>query len=224
MLTKFQLERFTYQFITNHYRDIGHYMSTLIALENGCRWIQLRMKDEPTEEIIDMAQHIKQLCYNYEAVFIIDDRVDLAKSIGADGVHLGKNDMSLAEARSILGDKFIIGGTCNTFDDIREAAKYADYVGCGPFRFTETKQNLAPILGFQGYRDIISQCRQNGINIPIVAIGGITLDDIFELLNIGASGIAVSSTVLHSKYPANTAQRIYETLIDYKSKKSRKHE
>lgn len=173
-----------------------------MALEGGCKWIQLRMKDASDDEVRQAAAEIQPMCKEHEAVFLLDDRVELAKELHADGVHLGKNDMPIDEARRILGEEYIIGGTANTFEDIqRIAAQGADYIGCGPFRFTTTKKNLAPVLGIEGYRDIIAKMRNAGINIPMVAIGGITPDDIDEILATGVQGIAVSGTVLNADDP-----------------------
>ena len=173
-----------------------------MALEGGCKWIQLRMKDASDDEVRKAAAEIQPMCKEHEAVFLLDDRVKLAKELHADGVHLGKNDMPIDEARRILGEEYIIGGTANTFDDIqRIASQGADYIGCGPFRFTTTKKNLAPVLGIDGYRDIIAKMRNAGINIPMVAIGGITPDDIDEILATGVQGIAVSGTVLNADDP-----------------------
>ena len=173
-----------------------------MALEGGCKWIQLRMKDASDDEVRQAAAEIQPMCKEHEAVFLLDDRVELVKELHADGVHLGKNDMPIDEARRILGEEYIIGGTANTFEDIqRIAAQGADYIGCGPFRFTTTKKNLAPVLGVEGYRDIIAKMRNAGINIPMVAIGGITPDDIDEILATGVQGIAVSGTVLNADDP-----------------------
>ena len=173
-----------------------------MALEGGCKWIQLRMKDASDDEVRKAAAEIQPMCKEHEAVFLLDDRVELAKELHADGVHLGKNDMPIDEARRILGEEYIIGGTANTFEDIqRIAAQGADYIGCGPFRFTTTKKNLAPVLGIEGYRDIIAKMRNAGINIPMVAIGGITPDDIDEILATGVQGVAVSGTVLNADDP-----------------------
>ena len=173
-----------------------------MALEGGCKWIQLRMKDASDDEVRQAAAEIQPMCKEHEAVFLLDDRVELVKELHADGVHLGKNDMPIDEARRILGEEYIIGGTANTFEDIqRIASQGADYIGCGPFRFTTTKKNLAPVLGIEGYRDIIAKMRNAGINIPMVAIGGITPDDIDEILATGVQGIAVSGTVLNADDP-----------------------
>ena len=190
------------QFITHETGSIGYVEGARMALEGGCKWIQLRMKDASDDEVRQAAAEIQPMCKEHEAVFLLDDRVELAKELHADGVHLGKNDMPIDEARRILGEEYIIGGTANTFEDIqRIAAQGADYIGCGPFRFTTTKKNPAPVLGIEGYRDIIAKMRNAGINIPMVAIGGITPDDIDEILATGVQGIAVSGTVLNADDP-----------------------
>ena len=190
------------QFIS-HYSERYSYLDSIqLALEGGCRWIQLRMKDALDEEVRPIAIEAQKLCRHYNATFIIDDRVALVRELGADGVHLGKNDMPIREARQILGPDFIIGGTANTFEDAKahyEAS--ADYIGCGPFRFTTTKQKLAPVLGLDGYRQIIRKLRAANITIPVVAIGGITKDDIPAILQTGITGIALSGTVLRADDP-----------------------
>ena len=206
------------QFIT-HYTDQYTYLDSVrIALEGGCRWIQLRMKDTPTEDILPIAKETLTLCRQYEATFIIDDHVELAKQIKADGVHLGKLDMPITEARSILGKNFIIGGTANTLEDIRmhyEAG--ADYIGCGPFRFTTTKKNLSPVLGLEGYRHITLQMKEAGIHLPIVAIGGITKEDIPLLMETGITGIALSGSILRAENPIEEMKKIIKLTESWKN-------
>lgn len=190
------------QFITHQNDCIGYAEGAKMALEGGCKWIQLRMKDATDDEVRSVAAEIQPLCKQNEAIFLLDDRVELARELHADGVHLGKNDMPVDEARRVLGEEFIIGGTANTFEDIeRLASQGADYIGCGPFRFTTTKKNLAPVLGIEGYRDIIENMRRAGIDIPVVAIGGITASEIDDILATGVKGIAVSGSVLTAENP-----------------------
>ena len=181
----------------------------LQALEGGCRWIQLRMKDATEEEVERTAGMISPECRRRGAVFIIDDHVQAAMKAGADGVHLGKNDMPVDKAREMVGNGFIIGGTANTFEDIsRLAAQGADYIGCGPFRFTTTKKNLAPVLGSEGYRRLVAGMKAGGIALPIVAIGGICLADIPEILSTGVSGIALSGSILRAADPVAEMRKI----------------
>ena len=206
------------QFIT-HYTDQYAYLDSVrIALEGGCRWIQLRLKDTPTEDILPIAKETLTLCRQYEATFIIDDHVELAKQIKADGVHLGKLDMPITEARSILGKNFIIGGTANTLEDIRmhyEAG--ADYIGCGPYRFTTTKKNLSPVLGLEGYREIVRKIKMEGIDLPIVAIGGIEKEDIPSLMGTGITGIALSGSILRAEHPKEEMNEIIKTVESWKN-------
>jgi len=197
-------------FITHQTEKYDYYQSAEIALKGGCRRIQLRMKDAYSADIEKMARRVKQLCDQYKAELYIDDHVGICKDVGATGVHLGKADMPPSEARLILGDRFIIGGTANTFEDIRALnEQQVDYIGLGPFRFTTTKKNLSPILGLEGYRDIINQCKKYNITLPILAIGGITRTDISAIVSTGVSGIALSSTILNAEDPIKeTAQCI----------------
>lgn len=199
------------QFITHTSARYTYADSARLALAGGCRWIQLRMKDAQREEIIATAAEILPLCREVGATFILDDHVELVELTGADGVHLGKNDMSIAEARRQLGRNKIIGGTANTFEDILAYAEAgADYIGCGPFRFTTTKKNLSPILGLEGYARIVEQMRQNNISLPIVAIGGIAFEDIPAILQTGVTGIALSGSVLRADDPIAEMRRIVE--------------
>lgn len=178
--------------------------------------MQLRMKGVDAELLEATAIEVKALCRSYGATFIIDDDVMLARRIEADGVHLGKEDMPIAEAREILGNEYIIGATVNSFEDIESHMRGArpDYFGCGPYRFTTTKQRLAPTLGIEGYTEIVRRMREHNIAIPIVAIGGITKGDIPDLMASGVSGIALSGSVLNARCPEEEMREI-KNLIAY---------
>ncbi|WP_308574676.1 thiamine phosphate synthase [uncultured Prevotella sp.] len=204
------------QFIT-HANDRYDYLDGVrMALEGGCRWIQLRMKDASEEEVLKTAESTRKLCRQYDAVFLLDDYVELVERSGADGVHLGKNDMPIDEARRLLGKDKIIGGTANTFEDVKRIySAGADYIGCGPFRFTTTKKKLSPILGLDGYRRIIKQMTAYGINIPVIAIGGILLQDVSDIMQTGVSGVAVSGAILNANNddkPVTTMKRFINEL------------
>lgn len=203
------------QFITHFTERYSYVDSARIALEGGCRWIQLRMKDAEERELRNTAIAIQRMCREAGVTFIIDDNVALAKSIGADGVHLGKHDMPISVARDILGERHIIGGTVNTFEDVLHHLNGAtpDYFGCGPFRETSTKRNLSPTLGLYGYKNIIRQMRSHGIDIPIVAIGGIRREDIPALMECGVSGIALSSSILTADDPVAEMREIVNLIF-----------
>ena len=199
------------QFISHSNERCSYLDGIRLALEGGCKWVQLRMKDAPDEQVAQLGVQARELCDRYGAKLILDDRVNLVVQTGADGVHLGKNDMPIAQAREILGPGKIIGGTANTFEDIVAHWKAgADYIGCGPFRFTTTKKNLSPILGLEGYRDIVARMKDAGITLPLVAIGGITAEDIPAILETGVDGIAVSGTVLRAEDPAAEMAKLIE--------------
>lgn len=179
------------------------------ACMGGAEWIQLRVKNKSEEEWHKIALEVKDVCHQYKAKLIINDHVPLCKKINAEGVHLGKQDMSPSEARNLLGDDYIIGGTANTFSDVECLAKSnVDYIGLGPFRFTTTKENLSPILGLEGYLKIIQNCKEAGISIPIIGIGGITPNDIKDLLTAGLFGIAVSSIINKSEDKGGSTKQI----------------
>ncbi|MBP3419749.1 MAG: thiamine phosphate synthase [Marinifilaceae bacterium] len=205
------------QFITHFTDKISYLDSVSIALEGGCRWIQLRMKNSDDTTLLNTAREVRRLCDQYNATFIIDDNIQAVIDAGADGVHLGKGDMPIAEARRVLGRDRVIGGTANTFNDVvMHYDSGADYIGCGPFRFTTTKSNLSPILGIDGYSEIIKQMRERGISIPLVAIGGITKDDIPGLLETGVSGVALSGAILNAENPVDEMRDIITQCNEYK--------
>ena len=216
-MAKIPLDSFQLQFISHQNEKMTYLDGIHEAITGLCRWVQLRMKDASDNEVRPIAYKVKEWCKIMDVTFIIDDRVELVKEVGADGVHLGKNDMPIAEARKILGDDFIIGGTANTFEDVK--AHYeagADYIGCGPFRFTTTKEKLSPILGLEGYREIIQKMKAENIDIPIVAIGGITKEDIPEIMKTGVNGIALSGCILNAKDPASETHDIMEMMREFK--------
>ena len=197
------------QFITHETEQFSYREGAFMALEAGCKWIQLRMKDVAVETVRQLAEELKKACENHHALLIIDDYIEVAREVKADGVHLGKNDMPIEEARKLLGEGFIIGGTANTFEDVkRHYEAGADYLGIGPFRFTTTKKNLSPVLGLEGYRNIKQQMIEADIILPAVAIGGITVEDIPAILATGIEGIAMSGAILQAHDPDAEIKRI----------------
>lgn len=202
------------QFITHSNTRYDYVEGARLALEGGCRWIQLRMKDAQEVDFLLAAKQIGAMCKEYGATFILDDHVEWVGITGADGVHLGKNDMPVDEARNQLGANRIIGGTANTFEDVERLWRQgANYIGCGPYRFTTTKKNLSPVLGLDGYRHIISQMKAHDINLPVVAIGGILQPDIKDVMATGVSGIAVSGAILNAENPVEEMKRFIDSLL-----------
>lgn len=183
------------------------------ALDAGCKWVQLRVKDQPEDIILQYAIEAVKLCDGYGARLIVNDHPEIAKKAGAHGLHLGLQDMPIQQARQIVGPDMIIGGTANTFAHVKQrVAEGADYIGLGPYRFTTTKQKLSPILGLDGYWDIMDQMRLANIRIPVIAIGGIVPADIPLIIQSGVYGVALSGAITHATNARQVVSKIYHHL------------
>ncbi len=191
--------------------------SHIAAIENvlvaGGKWIQLRVKNLTEEEVLPLAIEAVALCKQYGAKLIVNDFPLVALNSGAHGLHLGLDDMPIAEARALVGTEMIIGGTANTLAHIELRVKEgADYIGLGPFRFTNTKLDLSPVIGLHGYIDLMEQSKQLGISLPIIAIGGIQSADISLLRKTGIHGVAVSGALTSKSNMANAIQELQQQL------------
>ena len=177
-----EIERF--QFITNGADPKVHIEQTEKVCEGGCKWVQLRMKDFDEEIFLDTALKVKGITDKFNSKLIINDNVNIAKEVGASGVHLGKYDMKVNQAREFMGGI---------------SAEGADYIGLGPYRHTTTKKKLSQVLGITGYSSILDQLKEAKVFTPIIGIGGITEDDIDCVLQAGLYGVAVSSVITHAE-------------------------
>ena len=184
---------------------LGHSEQVARLCEAGARWIQLRMKNAPRDGWLSEALQAVNICRRHGAVLIVNDDVDIAMLSGADGVHVGSQDMAWHEARRRLEPGMILGGTVNNAADADRAAAAGclDYVGVGPLRFTGTKANLAPVLGLDGARDLL---RLLG-GLPAWVIGGVEVADLPSLYGIGAAGAAVSSALFRGGQVEETFRR-----------------
>jgi thiamine-phosphate pyrophosphorylase len=183
------------------------------VLDGGCTWIQLRFKNTSAANFLQTALKVKALCEQYNATLIINDNVELAKEIDACGVHLGLTDTSIENARKILGETKIIGGTANTLEHVLQRIyEKCNYIGLGPFRFTSTKEKLSPILGIEGYQHVMNSLKSKGIEIPIFAIGGIKVEDVNAILNTGIYGVALSGTLTHIKNPTEIITQLNKNI------------
>lgn len=190
------------QFITNETAALRPAQQILEVIDGGCRWVQIRLKNASDDEIKQLFHEIREKAKETLTTVIINDRVELAKSMGEEGVagvHLGKTDMNAAMARELLGPEAIIGVTAHSFDELLAYKGLdVDYVGIGPFAHTETKKDLAPLLGIEGIADLTVRAKEGKIDLPLVAVGGIRLDDVQPLLAVGVNGIAVSGAIANS--------------------------
>lgn len=205
-------------FITHANDRYSYEESAELALNNGIRLIQLRMKHCDLETVRQTARRLKAKCDSFGAELIIDDYAEIAVETGALGVHLGQTDEPIGTAREKLTEGQLIGLTCNTFEQVSKAVETgADYLGVGPYRFTRTKENLSPVLGLEGYRALVAECRKHRINIPIYAIGGIGLDDVKGLMEAGVYGIAVSSLIIEAPEPEKTIRHLQQEMAKWQS-------
>jgi len=183
----------TLQYITQGIAPQDHVENIRKACLNGITWVQLRIKNTDYRTVLKTAIEARKITNEFGVKLIINDHYKIAKEVQADGVHLGKTDTCPLIARHYLGNDFIIGGTANTLEDCRILLdKKVDYIGLGPYQFTETKKNLSPVLGVKGYRDIVKELKTK---TPIIAIGGIAINDVAAILKTDVYGIAVSGVI-----------------------------
>ena len=178
------------------------------AVSGGVTCIQLREKDCSTLEFIEQARTIKNLIGTREIPLIINDRLDVALAVGADGVHLGQNDMPLELAQKIAGPSMLIGISAESVHDAIEAENGgADYLGVSPIYATPTKTDTAPPLGLQGLREI-----RNRVKIPLVGIGGLNKSNSAEVIRNGADGVAVVSAIVAADDPEIAARNLKQII------------
>lgn len=202
--------------ITQGLNGQPHHEEARLACEGGVTWVQVRVKNQPLEQVEKIVRETMAITHPYGATVIVNDHLEVAYSVGAHGVHLGQGDTDPVEARKLLGPQAIIGGTANTFEDVeRMTDAGVDYVGVGPFQFTSTKKNLSPTLGLAGYQTIVQQCQNAGIRIPVIAIGGIQPEDVIPIQNTGVYGIAVSSGINAATSPVAASQNYLANIKQY---------
>lgn len=198
-----------------------HFITTSAALAEqacmgGVEWVQLRLKNVSYQEYKQEALKVQEVCKKYNATLIINDDARLALDIKADGVHIGKEDrIEPEDEKALMDGGYIIGCTTNTLEDVLHFInKPISYVGLGPYQFTTTKEKLSPVLGLDGYKQIMAGIKNNDTKLPpVIAIGGITHKDIPTLMSTGIHGIAVSGAIGNSGNIMETAKHFKKLLI-----------
>ncbi|MBU3011751.1 thiamine phosphate synthase [Polaribacter vadi] len=202
------------QYITQGKTPEEHLSNLEKVCITGADWVQLRLKNLDVDVILETAKKAREITSKYQTKLIINDYYKIAKTVNADGVHLGKNDECPLIVREFLGSSFIIGGTANTVEDCKILLdKKVDYIGLGPYQFTKTKKNLSPVLGVLGYQNILEKLETK---TPIIAIGGIELKDVSEIINTGIYGVAVSGTITKD---IHTVSKFYQIINNQKEQK-----
>jgi len=186
----------------------GHEDVASTALGAGCRAIQIRDKEMPDRDFVELSRRIRAECERAGALLFINDRVDVAAAAGCDGVHLGVSDLEVADARGILGPEAIIGYSPEGIEDARAAVEAgADYLGIGPVYETPSKDDAGEPIGLEGLSVF---CHE--VAVPVVAIGGITAENAGRALAAGAVGVAVMSAITSAPDVAEAAGRILEKI------------
>ncbi len=190
---------------------LSHVAAVKALLRGGIRIVQLRDKEMSSRRYYETACELKKLCDKYNALFIVNDRVDIAMAAGADGVHLGQDDMPLAYARKILGPEFILGVSTSSIEQAMAAQENgADYIGFGPI-FRTTTKDAGRSIGLQPLKDVRAK-----LKLPIAAIGGINPDNAYSVLEAGADMLAVVSSVLTQGRVENLARNFVKKIACYK--------
>ncbi len=199
------------QFITNGDTPVETVRQAVCAILGGCHFVQVRMKNADDDIVATVLNAIMPMARLFDTTVVVDDRVSLVPL--CDGVHLGRNDMPVDEARTLIGNDKLIGVTINDETDItRLAEQKFDSIGLGPWRFTRTKSNLAPCLGRDGVGCLIEKIRTQGIDVPIYVIGGVDIDDVDDILAVGGSGVAISGAIISATDPVNMTKQFIKRL------------
>jgi thiamine-phosphate pyrophosphorylase len=180
-----------------------------LAIRGGADTIQYRQKNGSTREMIRVAIQMKQVCSEHDVPLIVNDRVDVAVAANADGVHLGQDDFPIPNARELLGQEMIIGASASNMEEVEKCLlEGADYVGFGPVYSTTSKDDAGFVKGIDSLAEVVK-----AVPIPIIAIGGINVDNVFEVLKTGVHGFAVISSVCCREDPEEAAKALYQTLL-----------
>ena len=204
-----------FQCLTTDLSDVSHAEQTRAFCDAGARWVQIRSKSLSFSEYLYAAESSASVCQDFDAVFIVNDSSEVALRVQADGVHLGSNDLSPQLARDILGPDILIGGTVNSMTDaeVLVADGVCDYAGVGPFRYTGTKQNLAPVLDSEELRSIILTLG----TIPSFVIGGVEPNDADNVLSFGAYGMAACNALFEDGNPSACGIRRFVDAVNNSS-------
>lgn len=183
-------------FITHDIDQLSHIAQAKTACESGAKWIQYRCLTKNDDELLKDIHVIAEICDDWGATLIVTDHIHLHGKGDIQGFHIEDMSADFHHIRNLVGEAITLGGSSNTIENLLRLAKEgADYAGFGPFRDTSTKPNNYPHLTLQTYREAAETLKSHNLDLPILAVGGVSLDDVDELLNTGIFGIAVSSAI-----------------------------
>jgi thiamine-phosphate pyrophosphorylase len=203
-----------FHYLTQDLQSHNHMEQVLTACKAGANWIQYRCLTKTDDEMLDELHQIAAICDDWGATLILTDHYHLLDKVDAQGVHLENMQADLKKIREIISDEKTLGASANSMADIQRIwdLGVVDYIGCGPFGITKTKPNDYPVLGVEGYRSLVLAMKEQNINIPVLAVGGVQLADVNSLLATGIYGIAVSAAVNLAEEPATALKEFYRAI------------
>jgi len=203
-----------FQFITHDIAQLTHIEQAQIACEAGAKWIQYRCLTKDDKALLEDINIIAGICDDWGATLIVTNHVQLNRKADIQGFHIEDMDADFIALREQLGEDITIGGSSNTVEGlIRLAAEGADYAGCGPFSITTTKPNNSPLLGLAGYAHVVSVLQEKEITLPVLAVGGVKLEDVDSLMDTGIFGIAASSAINQAEDMTAAYHDFYDKII-----------
>ncbi|SEA26789.1 thiamine phosphate synthase [Pedobacter hartonius] len=203
-----------FQFITHDITQLTHIEQAQIACEAGAKWIQYRCLTKDDDALLEDINVIAGICDDWGATLIVTNHVHLNRKADIQGFHIEDMDADFVALRGQLGEDITIGGSSNTVEGlIRLAAEGADYAGCGPFSITTTKPNNSSLLGLAGYAHVVSVLQEKGITLPVLAVGGVKLEDVDSLMDTGIFGIAASSAINQAEDMKSAYHDFYDKIM-----------
>lgn len=201
-------------FITHDIQQLSHIEQAQIACNAGAKWIQYRCLSKNDDELLKDIHAIAEICDDWGATLIVTDHIHLNGQADIQGFHIEDFDANFIQLRAQLGEPLTIGGSATNLQGlIRLAEEGADYAGFGPFYTTTTKPNNAPLLGIEGYQKAIAELQRMHIELPVLAVGGVTLSDIDPLMLTGIFGIAASSAINQAEDMSAAYKAFYDRIM-----------
>lgn len=203
-----------FHYLTQDLDHRSHAEQARIACEAGAKWIQYRSLYKSDIELLQEINEIAAICDDWGATLIVTNHYHLLDKADIQGVHIEDFHADFLAIRRIIGEEKTLGASALNIDDVIRINNTVavDYIGCGPYAHTDTKPNDYPLLGIKGYKDIVGSMHERGIDIPLLAVGGVTDNDVDELLNAGVYGVAVSAAVNKATNPAEAYKAIYRKI------------
>lgn len=201
------------QFITHDLTHLSHVDQTQLACEAGAKWIQYRCLTKNDNELLEDIHLVASICDDWGATLIVTDHVHLKGQADIQGFHIEDMDADFVSLRALLGEDLTLGGSATSIDGLKRLWKEGvDYAGFGPFQTTTTKPNNHPLLGLEGYKAITAAMADASMELPVLAVGGVTLNDVPPLLDTGIFGIAVSAAINRAADPREAYSDFYKLL------------